>query len=172
MVIENPGTFLYGMPDRLHIDHHIANLSDRLIRSKKNTRKRQPPPLIPGVKEMLECLQSDYPMAVVSARGRRSTLAFLEYYQISSFFKAIATGQTCQHTKPFPDPILWSAEQMGVLPSACLMIGDTTVDMQAGKAAGAQTLGVLCGFGEEEELIHAGADLILSNTPDIVQVLL
>ena len=41
------------------------------------------------------------------------------------------------------------------------MIGDTTVDMRAGKAAGAQTVGVLCGFGEEPELRQLGADLIL-----------
>jgi phosphoglycolate phosphatase-like HAD superfamily hydrolase len=36
--------------------------------------------------------------------------------------------------------------------------------MHAGKAAGAQTVGVLCGFGQEAELLHAGADLILPTT--------
>ena len=61
---------------------------------------------------------------------------------------------------------------MGVPPSACLMIGDTTVDMRAGVAAGAQTLGVLCGFGEEEELIRNGANAILSTTADLVTVLM
>ena len=120
---------------------------------------------------MLERLWSHYPMAVVSARGRRNTLAFLDYYQLTPFFKAIATGQTCPHTKPYPDPILWAAEQMNVLPSECLMIGDTTVDIRAGKAAGTLTVGVLCGFGEEEELLRAGADLILPITPDLVEIL-
>lgn len=47
------------------------------------------------------------------------------------------------------------------------MIGDTTVDMRAGKAAGAQTLGVLCGFGEEDELKQLGADLIVKSTSDL-----
>jgi len=172
MAMENPGTYLYGLPDRLHIDHHIAKLANRLSQLQKSKKNHEPLPIIPGVKEMLECLWSHYPMAVVSARGRRNTLAFLDYYQLTPFFKAIATGQTCPYTKPYPDPILWAAEQMNVLPSACLMIGDTAVDIRAGKAAGAQTVGVLCGFGEEMELILAGADLILPNTPDLVGVLL
>jgi phosphoglycolate phosphatase-like HAD superfamily hydrolase len=51
------------------------------------------------------------------------------------------------------------------------MIGDTTVDIRAGKSAGAQTVGVLCGFGEEKELRNMGADLILSNTHQLAEVL-
>ena len=38
---------------------------------------------------------------------------------------------------------------MGVAPRDCLMIGDTTIDIRTGRAAGAQTVGVLCGFGTE-----------------------
>ena len=52
------------------------------------------------------------------------------------------------------------------------MIGDTTVDIQAGKAAGAQTVGVLCGFGEEPELKKKGADMILNTTSELTSLLL
>jgi phosphoglycolate phosphatase len=60
---------------------------------------------------------------------------------------------------------------MGVKAGNCLMIGDTTVDMRAGKAAGAQTVGVLCGFGERPELERTGANLILESTPELVAAL-
>ena len=120
---------------------------------------------------MLEKLSLRYPLAVVSARDTRSTLEFLDQFNLTAFFKCIATDQTCVHTKPFPDPILWAAKQMGVTPGACLMVGDTTVDIRAGKAAGAQTVGVLCGFGEAAELSQHGADLLLSITADLVQAL-
>ncbi|MGQ9833324.1 MAG: HAD family hydrolase, partial [Candidatus Villigracilaceae bacterium] len=63
------------------------------------------------------------------------------------------------------------AQAMNVDPSACLMIGDTLVDIRAGKSAGAQTVGVLCGFGEESELTGQ-ADLVLRSTADLSQVLL
>ena len=52
------------------------------------------------------------------------------------------------------------------------MVGDTTVDIRAGRLAGAQTVGVLCGFGQEVELVRLGADLILPNTADLGRVLL
>ena len=48
------------------------------------------------------------------------------------------------------------------------MVGDTSVDIRAGKAAGAQTVGVLCGFGEESELRGQHADMILSMTAELV----
>jgi phosphoglycolate phosphatase len=84
----------------------------------------------------------------------------------------IVTGQSAEHTKPYPDPILFAARKMNVKPEECLMIGDTTVDMRAGTSAGAQTVGVLCGFGEEPELVRFGADAILKNTSELADLLL
>jgi phosphoglycolate phosphatase len=52
------------------------------------------------------------------------------------------------------------------------MIGDTTVDIRVGKTAGAQTVGVLCGFGEEIELRRQGADEILETTSTLTDILL
>ena len=60
---------------------------------------------------------------------------------------------------------------MNVSPENCLMIGDTTVDIRAGKSAGAQTVGVLCGFGEEPELRKMGADEILEDTTGLLGIL-
>ena len=98
-------------------------------------------------------------------------MRFLEQFDLVHYFQAIVTGLSAPHTKPFPDPVFLAAEMMGVKPEECLMIGDTTVDIRAGKAAGAQTVGVLCGFGEEQELLDMGADLILSTTPKVTEVL-
>ncbi len=52
------------------------------------------------------------------------------------------------------------------------MVGDTPVDIRAGKAAGAQTVGVLCGFGRRPSCGREGADLILPNTSDLLPLLL
>ena len=84
-------------------------------------------------------------------------------------------GKDIEHLLLLPegqDPILLAAQKMGVKPEECLMIGDTTVDMRAGKSAGAQTVGVLCGFGEEPELRKRGADQILKTTSELTGLLL
>ena len=51
------------------------------------------------------------------------------------------------------------------------MVGDTTVDVLAGKRAGAQTVGVLCGFGERAELERVGAGVVLEDTSLLAGVL-
>jgi N-acetyl-D-muramate 6-phosphate phosphatase len=164
MASEAPANILIGIPDRLGWDDELFRLGDWLARFSK---KRKHFLLIPGVKEMLAALSQSFPLAVVSARDERTTRLFLDQFNLGGYFSCVATAVTCTHTKPYPDPILWAAGQMNVPPEACLMIGDTTIDMRAGRAAGCQNVGVLCGFGEREELERRGADLVLETTAEI-----
>lgn len=170
LAAESPGNWVFEVLDRLHLDDEAQRLASALAR--RDHRRSAEHLLIPGVETMLAELKTRYPLAVVSARGEGPTLDFLEHFGLGPHFEAIATALTCRHTKPFPDPLLWAADRLGVAPERCLMVGDTTVDMRAGKAAGAQTVGVLCGFGREGELRRAGADLILPATAQLSDVLL
>jgi phosphoglycolate phosphatase-like HAD superfamily hydrolase len=171
MASETPGSLLFGLPDRLGLDAPLARLGD-LVYHLGRGRKGANYLVVQGVQAMLVGLQAHYSLAVVSARGERNTLDFLQGCGLQAHFKQIVTGQTCRYTKPFPDPILWAAKGLGVVPENVLMVGDTTVDIRAGKAAGAQTVGVLCGFGQEAELRREGADLILPNTADLLPLLI
>lgn len=167
MGIESPGNFLYTIPDLLGIDDELYNLVARLIRRKAGVFW-----LIPGVAAMLAALAGRYPLAVVSARDEKGTRTFLEQHRLHGYFGAVATAHTCPHTKPFPDPVVWAAARLGYAAEECLMVGDTTVDIRAGRRAGAQTVGVLCGFGERRELERAGAHLILETTAELAPILL
>ena len=169
MWVEAPGNALLGFADKVGVDDEMGAVIDWMSRHQTNTLKNFL--LIPGVDEMLAALKGRYPMAVVSARHHKSTMRFLEQFDLVHYFDVIVTGLSAPRTKPFPDPIFMAAKMMGVRPEECLMIGDTTVDIRAGKAAGAQTVGVLCGFGEEQELLDMGADLIISTTPQVTEVL-
>jgi HAD superfamily hydrolase (TIGR01549 family) len=171
MGIETPANLVFSIPDRLGIDDEIAWIIDRFY--KLGIGKRKPPFwMINGVLPMLDKLAGLYPMSIISARDHRGTMAFLDYFDLTPRFQTIITAQTCSHTKPYPDPILHAAAQAGVGPEECLMIGDTTVDILSAKKAGAQSIGVLCGFGNEAELRKAGADLILQHTSLVGDLLL
>jgi N-acetyl-D-muramate 6-phosphate phosphatase len=169
MWVESPGNALLGYADKVGMDDEMGAVIDWFQRARPNTQKNFI--LIPGVDEMLAALKGRYPMAVVSARHEKSTMRFLQQFDLVKYFDTIITGLSAPHTKPFPDPIFMAAEKMGVKPHECVMVGDTTVDIRAGRSAGAQTVGVLCGFGEEKELRAMGANLILSNTRQLVDVL-
>ncbi len=169
MWVEAPGNALLGLADTLGVDEEMVAILNWAARYRKNSRRSFL--LIPGVDEALRQLHERYPMAVVSARDERGTMAFLEHFDLTKYFDAIVTGLSAAHTKPYPDPILLAAKKMNVAPENCLMIGDTTVDIRAGKSAGAQTVGVLCGFGEQSELQKMGADLILDDTAQLINIL-
>jgi phosphoglycolate phosphatase-like HAD superfamily hydrolase len=171
MGIETPGNFLYSIPDILGLDDELAWFFDFLSRNGV-FRSKNHFWLVPQVPIMLQQLSARYPMTVVSARDEQGTQAFLKQFGLEQYFRKVITAHTCLHTKPFPDPILFAAEVMNLSPRECLMIGDTTVDIQAARRAGAQSVGVLCGFGEEKELLRAGADFILTSTPELTQLLL
>ncbi len=169
MAAESPGNFLYNQADRLDIDGFLVKLLSRRTRSKKHKVKKYW--VIPGIEEMLEEMDKHFTMGVVSARDEASSMAFINQFRLKKYFKTIVTSQTCRYTKPFPDPLIFSAKELNVEPQACLMVGDTTVDMRAAKLAGMQALGVLCGFGTRRELLRAGADLLIDSTAQLPELL-
>lgn len=76
----------------------------------------------------------------------------------------IITGADSGHgPKPSPAPLLASAAALGVAPSQAVMVGDSTHDLEAGRAAGMRTVGVLTGLAGRAELARL-ADVVL---PDI-----
>jgi HAD superfamily hydrolase (TIGR01509 family) len=170
MWLESPGNALLTLGDSLGIDDAVVALIDWMYRHRRKTWKKYL--LVPGVDAMLARLYRRYPLAVVSSRDEQSTMAFLDHFNLTKYFEVIVCGQATEHTKPYPDPILLAARKMLAAPEHCVMIGDTTVDIHAGKSAGAQAVGVLCGFGEEAELRRMGADLILESTPLVADILL
>jgi len=171
MATETPGNLFFGLTDRLGLDGPLARLGDLIYRLGLGG-KPDPFVLIAGVRRMLGLLHSRYPLSIITARGERTNRQFLDQFELSACFVCVAHAQTCRRCKPRPDQVLWAAAQMGVPAESCLMIGDTTLDIRAGKAAGAQTVGVLCGFGEEDELRRAGADLILPSTANLAEILI
>jgi len=170
MWAEAPGNLLIGLPDRFGFDDQIAALASWYNQNRKARIKHFQP--IAGIQTMLASLHDKYPMAVVSARDESSTRDFLRQANIEKYFKCVVGARTVKYTKPYPDPIYWAAQQMGVPAENCLMVGDTRIDIRAGKSAGAQTVGVLCGFGEKIELKKQGADEILDITPMLADLLL
>jgi HAD superfamily hydrolase (TIGR01549 family) len=169
MAVESPGNAIYNLADRFDLDSLFVKLLDLRARSRKHKLKEYW--LIPGVGEMLKTLAEKYPLGIVSARDERSSLAFIGQFGLADLFRVVVTSQSVRHTKPFPDPMLYAAEKLAIVPEYCLMVGDTPVDIRAARLAGMQSVGVLCGFGREKGLRKAGADLILRSTADLSGVL-
>jgi N-acetyl-D-muramate 6-phosphate phosphatase len=171
MGLETPANAAFALLDWSELDGPAMRLLD-WVQCHRRARPVEKFWAIPGALEAVAALSKYLPLAIVSARDEASSLAFLDQFGLRPYFRAIATAHTCRHTKPFPLPVLWAADQLGLCTQDCLMVGDTTVDIRAGRAAGAQTVGVLCGFGTEPELRRAGADQVLTTTAELCPLLI
>jgi HAD superfamily hydrolase (TIGR01509 family) len=182
MAAETPAQAAYARLDALGLDVPLATLRRRLgavrrrLRNPGRIRNPQaadevPHEMIAGVQQMIATLAQHFPMCTISTGDAGRIDRFLQHYGVRDHFIAVVGAQTTRRMKPHPEPLLYAAAAMGVAPQHCLMIGDTTTDIRTGGAAGAQTVGVLCGFGTEAELRSAGAHLILRTTSDLLGVL-
>lgn len=171
MKIESPTNALITVADALHLDEPI-----KWFATWQQQRRREPFVadfhIIPGVLEMLHQLPDHFRLGIVTTRSRHQIEGFLaQFPDIAPRFEVTCGSQDTRRLKPHPSPIQEAARRLALPEAACLMVGDTSVDMHAAQRAGAWRIGVLCGFGQEAELRQAGAQAILTSTADLADFL-
>ncbi len=122
--------------------------------------------LYPGIPEMLDTLlASGYRLSVATTKLEVPALAMLREFGIADRFAAIAGADDSMGRHEKCDVIRHLFTRLDALtPEHTLMIGDRFYDAEGARAVGIDCLGVLWGFGSEEELARAGA-VYLSKTP-------
>jgi len=75
-------------------------------------------------------------IAVVSGGARRSVEKTLNVLGIADLPEVLVCAGETERGKPFPDPFLSAAEQLGVAPERCLVFEDGEPGVQAAEAAG------------------------------------
>lgn len=90
---------------------------------------------------------------------------------VDTLFEAIITSDDVEKRKPAPDPLIACAQQLDMKPGNCVYVGDTTIDIKAGKAAGMSTIGVLTGFDEYEALENENPDAIVKSVQNLLEII-
>ena len=124
-----------------------------------------------GMHEAVKALkQQGILLAVLSNKPHNCTSAIVNALFPNGTFD-LCYGQRPQVArKPAPQGALLIADELGVNPQDCLYIGDTNTDMQTGLAAGMDTVGVLWGFRERQELEENHAKYIVQCPKEIVEI--
>jgi phosphoglycolate phosphatase-like HAD superfamily hydrolase len=163
---EGPVNGIISILDALGLDDILLSVGDRLRRL-RGERPRGDFLLVDGVLEAMRSLSPSYRLGLVTSRSRTDALAFLRQCELENLLEVLATREDPRRLKPHPQPVQHAADSCGLSPDQCVLVGDTPVDIVSAKKAGAYAVGVLCGFGERDELLEAGADLILENTSQL-----
>lgn len=98
---------------------------------------------MPGLFELISVLRPlDIKRAVASSGTKVYIKVVLDKLGFSDFFPVVVSGDMVKNGKPGPDIFLKAAELLGVSPSECLVLEDSTMGIEAAKRAGMFCIGV------------------------------
>jgi phosphoglycolate phosphatase len=87
---------------------------------------------------------------------------------VADAFRAVLGGDEGPR-KPAPDGLLGLCAALGVAPDRALLVGDSAVDLETGRAAGVRVCAVTWGLGEHAAL--AGADYLCRTPSELGELL-
>jgi phosphoglycolate phosphatase len=109
-------------------------------------------------------------MAIVTNKPFNLTMGILKELDLDGHFKAVLGGDSLPVRKPDPAPLIHVMAALGVTPEDTAFVGDSRVDVEAGKGAGVFTIGAAYGFRGREELETAGADIIIEGFSELTGI--
>ncbi len=117
--------------------------------------------LLPQAVESIKLASSFARLGIVTTKTTEYTIPILEHLDIMKYFETIIGRQEVENPKPHPEPVLKCLENMNLKPHKDIfIIGDTKLDIIAGKEAGISGVAVLCGYGKKEELIEHTSNIV------------
>jgi HAD superfamily hydrolase (TIGR01509 family) len=99
-------------------------------------------PLLPGAVESVRSLGREWPLAVASSSNRHVIDLVLDLADIADAFAVTVSSEEVGAGKPAPDVYLEAAKRLGVDPSACIAIEDSTNGIRSAHAAGMAVIAV------------------------------
>jgi len=124
--------------------------------------------IYPGVRETLEALDG-YSKAVISNKREDLSTSALVLLGIREYFDLIVGSDTTSERKPSPVPIHYVLSRLDIKPDDAVIVGDSNLDIEAGKAAGTATIAVTYGYRPLNML--GGADHIVDSMPEILKII-
>ena len=132
------------------------------------TEKTKP---FPNIEKTLRDLSRKARLALITMRfvPKSTVVAELRHFGLAEYFAYVVTALDTPNPKPSPEALVKAVRLLHVKSCDCMVVGDSIMDVRAGKAAGITTVGVLSGLFSREELACENPDLILNNVAKILR---
>jgi HAD superfamily hydrolase (TIGR01509 family) len=130
--------------------------------------------LIPGSTEIFSQLSANkIKIGVVTSTHAKfidGKLLPLKEKGIDQLIDTVITIEDAPNVKPAPDPLIECARRLGVAEEQSVYVGDSHIDIRAGKAAGMKTVAVLTGIDDYEILEKEDPDMIVDSVIELRDV--
>jgi beta-phosphoglucomutase-like phosphatase (HAD superfamily) len=125
-----------------------------------------------GLESVLKGLEERRVKIGALTSSRAVAVRPLYQHSLSQYFIAIMTREDGFPLKPAPDGIVECLRRMSVHATHAIVIGDTPLDIRAGKGAGTLTIGVLSGIGTQVQLEAEAPTAIIKDISQLLSLLL
>jgi phosphoglycolate phosphatase len=129
--------------------------------------------LLDFAKESVKLASSFARLGIVTTKTGAYSKPLLEHFGIWDYFETLVGREDVTNPKPHEEPILKALSNMDITDRddhTIYMIGDTKLDLESAKNAGVKSFGVLCGYGDEDEL-RAYTKNIAKNTLEAIKMI-
>lgn len=128
--------------------------------------------VIPGIPELLERLKVEgYALYVATSKPTVFAEQIIEHYGLASYFEFIGGSNLDGTRSKKQEVIQYVLDQNGLTPDQAVMIGDRMHDIIGAIGCRVESIGVLFGYGSEQELSEAGADHIASRVEEVGDII-
>ncbi len=125
-----------------------------------------------GIPETLEALRgAGVRLAVATSKPESMAKVVLGHFGLTKYFDFFSAADESDRSGGKEKLILPVLERAACAPERAAMVGDTKFDAAGARKAGTRFVGVLYGFGTEEEMRGEGAELFARAPGDIVRLL-
>jgi HAD superfamily hydrolase (TIGR01549 family) len=125
---------------------------------------------IPGAIELIRWLHNiRIKIGIVTSSW--GNMPFFKDKGIDRFIDVIITRDDTEKLKPSPDPIIECLKRLRANNEDAVYIGDSPVDIRAGKGARVRTIGVLTGISDYKTLSMEGPDMIVDSVKDLKNII-
>ena len=122
----------------------------------------------PGVVEGLQWLQGRrLRLACLTNKPTAFAQPLLKAKGLDGFFQQVFGGDAFARKKPDPLPLLKTCEALGSLPGRTLMLGDSSNDAQAARAAGCPVVLVSYGYNHGQPASEVDSDGLVDSLGDL-----
>ncbi len=126
----------------------------------------------PGVAEGLQALRAaGLKLACLTNKPTVFVGPLLAAKGLAGYFSCVFGGDAFAQKKPHPMPLLEACKALGSLPARTLMIGDSSNDAAAARAAGCPVALVSYGYNHGQPVAAVGADAVVARLDEIPQLL-
>lgn len=120
--------------------------------------------LYPRVREVLwELRRCGVRLAVVTNKEQAFTNLVLQQHGLTPLLDAVLSGDTAPAKKPDPGGLRACMAAFGVPPRQCLLVGDSSIDVAAARAAGVPVWAVTYGYNMGQPIAQAAPDRLLAD---------